>query len=288
MGIEQQVYGVGGGHVSALVAGQGIGADGGTVLLLHGIPTSAHLWAPVLQRLDEAGQPAVAVDLPGYGTTRPEADDWSLAGAAALLAAWLADAAPGGAWVVGHDAGGAVAQILAVADPEVVTRLTLVNSIVDGAWPAPRARFATAVAGLGLYRPAAALRLVPNPYLAWQLRRGFAQPARMDAVDQDAVFWDGKYSDPDGRRAFQRHLAALDPADTAAIVPGLRDLDVPCQVVWGMQDGFQPWERVGRRLVELLPDPAVTTLDDCGHFVPLECPGGLVDAMFAWQAEVAT
>lgn len=289
MGIERHEYTVDGGIVSCLVAGEGTAADADTMVLLHGIPTNAHLWADVLGQLDGAGQPAVAVDLPGYGGTRPAAGgDWSLAGAADLIARWLAGLASGGAWIVGHDAGGAVAQILAVTHPEVVTRLTLVNSIVDGAWPAPRARFAAAVARLGLYRPAAAIGLVPNPYLAWQLRRGFARTADMEALDEDAVFWDGKYSEPDGRRAFQRHLAALDPVDTAGIVPGLGVLDVPCQVVWGMQDVFQPWDRVGRRLVELLPAPAVTTMDDCGHFAPLECPQGLVHAMLTWRMGVAT
>lgn len=289
MGIEQREYGVGGSVLSVLATGGVPDDDAGTMVLLHGIPTNAHLWTDVLELLEAAGQPAVAVDLPGYGGTRPgAAGDWSLAGAADLLARWLQETAPGGAWVAGHDAGGAVAQILAVSHPEVVARLTLVNSIVDGAWPAPRARFATAVARLGLYRPAAAVGLVPNPYLAWQLRRGFAQPERMDAVDQPAVFWDGKYSDPDGRRAFQHHLAALDPADTARIVPGLGALDAPCQVIWGMQDGFQPWDPVGRRLVQHLPAPAVTTLDDAGHFVPLECPEQLVDAMLTWRTEAMT
>jgi pimeloyl-ACP methyl ester carboxylesterase len=41
--------------------------DGPTVVLLHGFGHPADAWRPVLNRLAEAGQAAVAVDLPGFG-----------------------------------------------------------------------------------------------------------------------------------------------------------------------------------------------------------------------------
>lgn len=273
---------VGDATVSALAAGQGQ-----PIVLLHGIPTSAELWRPLCDPLTAGGFQVMAPDLPGYGsTTLPTSGEYSLAAAADLLARWMdqQDLAP--AWVVGHDAGGAVAQILAVAHRDRVARLTLVNSIADGSWPAPRARFAALAARLGLYRAAARLRIVPNPYLRWQIHRGFADPATAARVDGDAIFWDTKVSDAAGRRAFEQHLIALDAADTARIVPDLRRLRVPCQLVWGMRDPFQRWEGPGQRLAELLPSPAVTKLDGCGHFVPLECPGRLAAAMTDWCAEV--
>lgn len=281
--IQHQSFPVGDASVSALIDG----GDGAPVVLLHGIPSSAHLWTGLFAALSGAGMAVLAPDLPGYGHTRPRAGgDWSLSGAADLLGRWMDQQELAPAWLVGHDVGGAVAQILAVDRPDRVARLTLVNSIVDGSWPAPRARFAALAAKLGLYRPAAALGLVPNAYLRRQIGRGFANPARLATVDQDAVFWDGKFSDPVGRWAFQQHLAALDPADTARVVPGLSELAMPTQVVWGTRDVFQTWATAGRRLVELLPSPAVATLEGCGHFTPLECPGRLVDEMLAWQAGV--
>jgi pimeloyl-ACP methyl ester carboxylesterase len=42
---------------------------GPTVLLLHGFGDSADTWRPVLTLLAEAGQAAIAVDLPGFGKT---------------------------------------------------------------------------------------------------------------------------------------------------------------------------------------------------------------------------
>lgn len=282
-GVRREQVAVETATVSALVAGKG-----DPIVLLHGIPTGAELWRQLFGPLVDDGFRVLAPDLPGYGRTRlPTSGDHSLAGAADLLARWLHVQGLPPVWVVGHDAGGAVGQILAVSHPERVSRLTLVNSIADGSWPAPRARFARSAARLGLYRAAAALRLVPNSYLRHQIQRGFADPASAASVEGHAVFWDTKFTDKDGRRAFERHLAALDAADTNRIVPSLPHLAKPCQLVWGMDDDFQPWDVAGRRLEDLLPSPAVTTLDGCGHFVPLECADRLAAALLRWHAETS-
>lgn len=267
---------VGDAELSVLAAGQGP-----SVVLLHGIPTGAELWRDVLDRLAAAGYRGFAPDLPGYGGTRlPDGADHSLAAAARLVAEWMGGAGLAPAWVVGHDSGGAVAQILAVRHPGSVSRLTLTNSIADGSWPAPRARFAKVAARLGLYRAAARLGVVPNALMRWQIRRAFADPAL--AREADGVLWDSKLSDPAGRAAFERHLASLTARDTALVAAGLPRVDVPCQLVWGMADPFQPWQKPGRRLVELLPLAAVDRIEQCGHFTPLECPDRLVAAMLDW------
>lgn len=281
--VARQVRAVAGGHLSLLTAG-----SGEPVVLLHGIPTGAELWRDVLERLAGAGYRGMAPDLPGYGGTRlPPSVDHSLAGAARLVGRWLGEAGLAPAWVVGHDAGGAVAQILAVSFPATVARLTLTNSVVDGSWPAPRARLSVLAARAGLYRPAARCGLVPNPWMRRAVRRAFADPRRLTAADATRVLWDSKVSDPAGRTAFQRHLARLTPDDTAPVVAGLGRLKAPCQLVWGTEDPYQPWEVAGERLRALLPAPAVTLLEDCGHLTPLECPGGLVTAMLDWRGEHA-
>lgn len=90
------------GVLSVLTAGEGP-AD----VLLHGIPTGAELWRGVAACLADAGFRALAPDLPGYGATRvPAAADYSLAGAARLVAGWLREPRLAPARVVGHDAGG--------------------------------------------------------------------------------------------------------------------------------------------------------------------------------------
>jgi 2-hydroxymuconate-semialdehyde hydrolase len=270
---------VGGTRLSYLTAG-----EGPPVVLLHGIPTSAELWRDVLGRLAAAGYRADAPDLPGYGLTRlPRGGDHSLAGTAELLARWLEQRDTGPVWIAGHDAGGAVAQILAVRRPDLVAALTLTNSIADGFWPAPRARFAKAAARAGLHRLSARLHVTPNAYLRSQMRRAFGDPgAAADAVLERVVF-DTKFSEPEGRAAFEKHLVALDARDTAEITGALASLPMPVQLVWGDADPFQPWDGPGRRLSVLLASASVTHLAGCGHFTPLEAPDRLVAAMLAWR-----
>lgn len=259
------------------------GAPDELLILLHGVPTGAELWRDVLSRLAAAGRHAVAPDLPGYGATVIPADaDHSLNGAAELVAAWLRHRSLGPAWIVGHDIGGGAAQILVAHHPDLVARLTFTDSVVDDSWPVTPIRLTRLLARAGLYPAVCGAGMVPNPYVRWELARAFAEPAALAEIDTERMFWDGKVSDPAGRRAFARHLAALTDDDTRAVTPALRRLAVPAQLVWGAGDRFQPWETVGRRLERILPAPDVTSLERCGHFTPLECPDRLVDAMVAW------
>ena len=276
-------YDVDGAELSVLEAGRGE-----AVVLLHGIPTGAELWRGVLRNLAARGERGLAPDLPGYGDTRlPATADHSLAGTARLVARWIEAEDLGPAWLVGHDSGGAVAQLLAVNHPDTVCRLTLINSITDGSWPAPRARISTQLARLGAYRLAARLRLVPNPFMRWQVRRALGAGSRVHDEVLDRVVWDVKCTSPRGRAAFERHLAALTAADTAVLDPALRSLQLPVQIVWGLQDPFQRWTTAGRRLRELLPQAHVDRFETCGHFPPLECPEELVAALLDWRAATA-
>lgn len=266
-------------QLSSLSAGAGP-----TVVLLHGVPTSAELWRDLLPRLAAAGHRVVAPDLPGYGRTRTSPSvDHSLTGCAELMGRWLDASGSGPAWVVGHDVGGAVAQILAVRRPDLVCALTLVNSVADGSWPAPRARFARWAARAGLHRATAGAGLIPNAFLRRAVRRGFGDPAAADDGVLDRVVWDGKFTEREGRAAFERHLVAMDRRGLGAIVDALPMLPMPCQLVWGSQDPFQPWEVAGRRLQGLLPDPEVVLLEGCGHLTPLECPSRLAQALLDWR-----
>lgn len=273
--VRRADVGVEGDRLSLLEAG-----DGAPVVLLHGIPTGAELWRDVLPLLGSAGYRGLAVDLPGYGGTRVASSaDHSLTGCAELIGAWLVASGHAPAWVIGHDMGGLAAQLLAVRAPHVVGRLTLTNSMADGHWPAPRARISTTAAKLGLYRPAARLGVVPNPYMRREIRRGFADPAVGFQLDERRVVWDSKVTDAAGRAAFQRHLAALSPRDTAGLSDELPALAIPVDLVWGLDDPFQPWDPVGRHLQASLPSARVTLLHDCGHFTPLECPERLCAAL---------
>lgn len=288
-GLVRRSWAVGGVALSALEGGSPElrGEDpprDEPIVLLHGIPASAELWRGVIPRLVAAGHHVVAFDLPGYGQTLlPARADHSLAGAAELVATWMRIHMGRGAWLVGHDLGGAVAQVLVSRHPTLPTRLTLADSVYADSWPVRPVRRLRQLARAGVYPTLGTLRLLPNPYMWREVRRGFADPDRATPALVERVFFDGKVHDDDGRRAFARHLVALDPFQTRTAAGTLGRLPFPSQLVWGAQDRFQPWEQVGTRLQAALEEPAVTVLADAGHFSPVEQPDAFARAMLDWQ-----
>lgn len=280
--VRRQLHRVGRATLGSLEVGPAGGAtDPEPIVLLHGIPAGAELWRGVLSELADEGRAATAVDLPGYGaTTVAPGIDHSLPGAAELVAAWLRqrDAAP--VWVVGHDLGGVVAQLLAVRHPDLIGRLTVGDCPVGGdTWPVPPIRMLRGLATARLYDLPVVTPLAAAAFAPTLLRGAVADPARLDGATLRRVFLDGKVTDGTGRRAFARHLRALDPRQAAAIEHELADIEVPTQLIWGADDRYLPFETVGARLRDALPDPVVTVIEDAGHFAPLERPGAYVQAL---------
>lgn len=288
-GLVRRSWAIGGAALSALEGGSAELRGGQSppreevVVLLHGIPASAELWRGVMTRLVAAGHHVVAFDLPGYGDTLlPARTDHSLAGAAELISAWVRINVGKAGWLVGHDLGGAVAQIVVSRHPTMLSRLTLADTVFEDSWPVAPVRALRMLARTGAYPLLGAARLLPTGLLRRELRRGFADPGKVTPELVDRVFFDGKVRDDAGRRAFVRHLLALDPFQTTAAAGSLSRVPCPSQLVWGTQDVFQPWDQVGVRLQAALPEPDVALLDGVGHFSPAEDPAAFARALLDW------
>lgn len=268
---------------SLQVAGRAPTDEDPELVLLHGIPTGAELWRDVLAELGAAGRRAVAPDLPGYGETAvPPRVDHSLAGAAELVAAWLRQRGGPPVWLVGHDLGGLVAQLLAVRHADLVGRVTVGDCPVGDTWPVVPLRLLRAVARLGLYDAPAAAWVGAGPLGRAVIRRGFAHTGRVEDETLDRVFLDRKIRSGAGRRAFARHLRSLDPRQTAGVEHELGAIRAPAQLIWAADDRFLPFATVGVRLRDALPEPHVTVIEGAGHLLPLERPVEYVDALLAW------
>jgi len=274
---------VGEATISMLAGGP---ADGPVALMLHGIPTGAELFRDVLAELAAAGYRAIAADLPGYGGTRlPPKGDRSIAGAAELFAAWMRQERFPPVWLIGHDFGGMIGQILAVRHADVLARMTIGNTAYGDSWPVFPIRVFRLLARLHLFSPIAAAGLPSiDPYTNWVLRRAFADPTAFTADRRRRIFFDTKFSDPDGRREFEAHLRALDTHDTVAITPALTSVRTPTLVLWGATDRYQPWAPVGQRLAAAIPDAEVRLLDRAGHFAMLDQPVAYVSALLGWDS----
>lgn len=280
--VERHAFTLPDGTLSVLAAGP---ADGDRILLLHGIPASAELFRDVLAILAEAGYRALAPDMPGYGKTRLADDaDYSLLGVADLYAAWLESEDLNPVWLVGHDLGCAVAQLIAVRHPHLITHLALGDGPIGDSFPVFSVKIGILAAKLGLWKPLAALKLIPNPYMSWELRRGFGDGSKLTTDMKQRIFWDSKVSTLEGRHEIGKSLKQLRSDENLSIVGQLKSIYVPTLVLWGERDRHQPANLSGKRLHAALPDgTAFEIMPSVGHFAPAEDPALYAQTLLHWR-----
>ncbi|MBB4893263.1 pimeloyl-ACP methyl ester carboxylesterase [Streptomyces olivoverticillatus] len=100
---------------------------------VHGLGSASTVYhAHIAAHAALSGRRSLFVDLPGHGISdRPLDFGYSLEEHADVLAAVLDAAGAGGAELVGHSMGGAVAIVLAARRPELVSRLVLAEANLD-------------------------------------------------------------------------------------------------------------------------------------------------------------
>ena len=258
---------------------------GPPVVLLHGCPFSSFVWRNIIPALAEAGHRCLAPDLLGLGDTEtaPGAD-WSLPAQAAAVTGWLDVLGLERVAVVGHDHGGAVAQVLAATHPERIDRLVLSNVEAYDNWPSSDERpfiGATQLPALGRLvlwawsRPA---------LLRWALAAGHAVGDRSVLTGELARgYVRANLSDPHKRAKTRRFLAGqIDPANnraTLGALDGLRRFERPTLLLWGADDPhFGPqW---AQRLAEDIPGvQRVEVLGGAGHLVMEDQPERFADIL---------
>ncbi|MGH7667956.1 MAG: alpha/beta fold hydrolase [Gemmatimonadaceae bacterium] len=240
---------------------------GEPLVLVHGFPTSGHLWSEVVPLLPP-GHRVVVLDLLGFGRSdrpgvhRLDVDAHADRAVAMLDALHIREAA-----VVGHGLGGGVAQSLAVRFPARVSHLGLVSSVAFGAWPAR---------GFRLWRRLHALVAgTPPSWIQSMLRTALqAGYANADQGLHSLERYARVFGSVAGRATLVRHLRALDPAQTVALAPGLSRIAVPTAVVWGRGDPFLPVS-VGERLRDAIPGATLDVVPSARHYVPEDTPAAL-------------
>src|SRR5581483_7493392 len=128
--------------------------------------------------------------------------------------------------LVGHDTGGAIAQVLAARHPELVRTLTLTNCETHDNIP-PAAMAATVEAARAGQLAAAAPAILADPAAARAFFAiGYQDPRFLSAELVDA-FLEPIIGTPATAERFQEMIARLGPDDLLAAEPALRALVVP-------------------------------------------------------------
>jgi pimeloyl-ACP methyl ester carboxylesterase len=231
------------------------------ILYLHGLPTSSHDWIGLL----ELGG-GIAVDLPGFGRSGKRGDlDYSLAGHVAFLERLLDELGIGRVRLCLHDWGAAVGLAWAIAQPERVRRVVVIDGVplLHGfrwrGWArAVRAPVVGAVAVGSAYRPVVRL-----------LARRAAGSDRDASRELVASVLDAL--DLGTERALLRLLRSADPELLAAAGAGLGSITAPALVLWGACDPWIP-ARFGAGYAATLGDATFESIAGAGHWPWLERP----------------
>jgi pimeloyl-ACP methyl ester carboxylesterase len=244
---------------------------GEPIVLIHGFPTSGHLWSDVVAALPE-GHRVVVLDLLGFGRSDPaERASVDIDSHADRIVAVLDELRIERACLVGHGVGGGIAQSVAVRFPQRVSRLCLVNSVMFGEWPTWRGRFARALAPIAPFLPPSWV----SAAVRWMLAPGYVDQEK-GAHDLDLFL--RRFLDASGRDALVAHLVAVTSKASAALAPRVRDIKAPTAVVSGADDPFFS-VHYGRALSQMIPGSTFEVVPGTRHYLPSESAHGVAVAV---------
>jgi haloalkane dehalogenase len=258
--------------------------SGAPVVMVHGNPTWSFLYRKLIKQLRPKYR-CIALDHIGFGLSdKPQGWSYLPADHAANLEALIAGLGLENITLVVQDWGGPIGLSYAVAHPENVARLVIMNT---WAWPVNRDWYYIAFSGfmggpLGRF-----LIRRYNFFARVIMRQAFGDKRKLTAAAH------GQYLRPLGTPADRKGCYVF-PKQIVAATPWLGRLwdDVsvlngkPKLIVWGMKDiafrkkELQRWENT-------FPEARSVHLSSVGHYVQEEAPDELAAAMAPFLQETA-
>lgn len=261
--------------------------DGPAVVLVHGFGGSTFSWRLTIPALAAAGYRTIALDLVDFGLSDKswDADTTHPAQARRVLAVMDALGVSRAA-VVGHSMGGSVATHLAMAAPDRVTALVLVDAAVTE--PGDGASLAAPVASAALRFPPllqvarqAVRRLVTEDRLVSILRSAYADPTSVTSDVAEGYLAQVRTRDWDlGLLAVSRDVGGN------VLAAPLSTLKLPVLVAWGTADPWIPLAR-GEALRGAIPGARWAAIEGAGHLPFEERPDAFMTALVGFLASVS-
>ncbi|MBI2421277.1 MAG: alpha/beta fold hydrolase [Candidatus Hydrogenedentes bacterium] len=252
--------------------------SGPPVLLLHGWPTSSHLWRNIMPPLATHNR-VIALDLPGFGASdKPRDASYSFRYQAKALTDFLHALDVSTVSIVGHDLGGPIGLYWASQNPERIHRIAMLNTLIY-----PEFSWAVIAFGVSLRIPGLRSWLTSSSGLRFLMRAGVVHKDRMDDAVLDAIC--APFQSPEARQALHQTFMGLHPGGFRTIADWLPAVTVPVRVIYGENDRVLPdIAQTVARLKKDIPHAEVTPLPQCGHFLQEDEPervGEMLAAFFA-------
>jgi len=235
------------------------------VVFVHGLGANWQNWLEQMPRVAETRR-AVALDLPGFGSSEMPSDDISIHGSAHVVDALCEELGLGPVVVVGNSMGGFIGAEMAIAYPSRVERLVLVSAAGLSSTNLHRrptmtvARYTTV---LGTLTASKSATIVRRPRLRHAVLAPVVRhPSRLPA---DLLFEVLRGTGKPG------YVDALDALMTYDFRDRLPEIGSPTLIVWGRKDMLVP-VRDADEYERLIPKSRKVLLDETGHAPMIERP----------------
>ena len=250
-------------------------------ILLHGFGASAFSWRIVMEPLSNYGR-VIAYDRPAFGLTeRPMPGDWSATnpysteGNVEMLNGLMDELGVEKAVLVGNSAGGGLAAAFALAHPERVQGLALVDPAIGD--------------GRNFNFPSWAMPLLATPHMRYlgpllvrkisgktgdeALRMAWHDPSK---ITPDVYLG---YRNPLRVNNWDKALYEFSIASNPVNYRGqLSKLTMPILIVTGDDDRIVPTQST-LDLAKEIPAAKLTVFNACGHLPQEECPDQFMDSI---------
>ncbi len=242
---------------------------GPLVVLLHGFPDHWRTWRGQIPALAAAGLRVIAPDMRGYNLSGkpPAVEDYRINRLVEDVAGLIAHAGEKRAAVVGHDWGGGVAWATALARPELVDKLAIVNAPHPAVFARELRRPGQALRSWYMLffqiprLPEALIRAGDFAYLRKSLRRGFSRSILPDEELDLAIAALGR---PGALTAALNYYRAAF-RDRQALLSSRGKVAAPTLVLWGERDPYLGLN-LTHGLEEWVPTLDLRILAGAGHW----------------------
>ena len=247
---------------------------GTPLVLLHGFTSSTYSWKDVFEPLSRTFR-VIAVDLKGFGFSGKADGDYTRRAQAQLVAHLLDHLKIEKAWLGGNSMGGEIALNVALANPQRVDGLILIDSAgveVKGGSSLAPAYVRIPFVGRAL----TALALTSDKLVREGLEKSFFDDAK---ITNERV---AHYYRPLRTRGGQ--LAALRARTQAGQFPIEQDLgrvNARTLIIWGAEDAVIPLA-AGRTMNSLIKNSKLVIIEKCGHLPQEEMPERVLDEVTAF------